>query len=139
MEKEKDGFLGRFKIFKNIVELNSKYSKWTILYSVLVLFFVYNIIINPLNIDKYIDRYTSKQEDMHLKGIQKRQQADNMIPPILDALRLKSGADRVMLLEFHNGSQNSADLPFYHFSATYERIDAPLVMPPARSVGLSHL
>lgn len=124
MEEKKNNIADKFNVFKKIVEITSKHGKLTTLFSVVILFFVYNILINPVNVDKYLDRYTDKQEDIHKEGLLKRQQADNLIPSILDVLRFESGADRVMLLEFHNGSQNSADLPFYHFSATYESIDS---------------
>jgi len=113
----------RFNWFGKIVGLVSKHGKLTIAYCVLILFLIINIIYNPINVEKYLDRYIDNQEVKHQKGIEKRKEADIRIPDMLDVLRYKSGADRVMLLEFHNGSQNASLLPFYHFSATYESID----------------
>lgn len=121
--KEGEGFFARFNLFDKIVKLTVKHGKITILYCVMILFLVYNIIINPIDVNRLLDKYTQKQDETHRKGMQKRQEADLVIPALLDGLRHKTQADRVALFEFHNGLSNTLDLPFYHFSATYESID----------------
>lgn len=124
MEKQdKEDMIGKFNIFKNLVELTSRYGKTTMFFSVVIAFLLYNIFANPIKLDKIIDRYIDTQDDIHQKGMLKREQANNAIPNILDKLLFQAGADRVMLLEFHNGGANIVDLPFDHFTATYERVD----------------
>lgn len=123
MEDKNKSFFDRFNLFDKIVKLITKHGKVTVMYGVVILLLVYNILLNPIDLNKILERYDAKLEEAHKEGIQKRQRADEEIPTILEALRLKCGADRVMLLEFHNGSKNSADLEFYHFTATYEIIN----------------
>lgn len=127
-DKDPKDDLGKFNLFKNIVVLTKKYGKKNVMFSLLI-FIIFAtmtflaLLIKDIDVNKVLDRYNSNQEQTHQEGIEKRQRADDLIPDILDAVRLNSKADRVMILEFHNGSKNSADLPFFHFTATYESIN----------------
>lgn len=113
----------KLNFFIQLVETINRYGKGTILFSVIILFLVLNLIINPINLEKILDKWDAKIELQHQKGLEKRQNADIIIPNTLNTLLLKTDADRVMLLEFHNSGVNKSNLPFYHFSATYECIN----------------
>lgn len=128
MENQSNNATNKFNLFQNIVVLTKKYGKKNMMFSLLIFiifatmgFLAY--LIKDIDVNKVFDRYNANQEIIHQEGIEKRQQADDLVPDILDAVRLRSKADRVMILEYHNGLKNSADLPFYHFTATYESID----------------
>ena len=113
----------KLNFFIQIAEAINKYGKGTVAFSVIILFLVLNLIINPINLEKILDKWNTKTEMEHKLGLKKRQNADILIPSILNNLLLKTNADRVMLLEFHNSGMNKSNLPFFHFSATYEVID----------------
>lgn len=109
-----------YNFFERLIESIKKNGKKNVTYGVIIFFLLLNIIANPININRLLDKWENKQECVHLKGIEKRKEADLIIPDKLDNIMLKSGADRVMILEFHNGGRNSVNLPFYHFTSTYE-------------------
>lgn len=113
----------KLNFFLQIAEAINKYGKGTVAFSVIILFLVLNLIINPINLEKILDKWNTKTEMEHQLGLERRQNADILVPNMLNNLLLKINADRVMLLEFHNSGMNKSNLPFFHFSATYEVID----------------
>lgn len=61
------------------------------------------------------ERATEHEEQMSIrKNIQP--QVENILREVLD----KTGADRAWVIELHNGSSNTAGLPFVHCTMTYE-------------------
>jgi hypothetical protein len=106
-----------------IARLSKEYGKGTVLFSVVVFLLYTNLIKSDIGtITNYRDflRYENKAHD---DGLIKRSNADMIIPPLLDNIRIELNASRVILFEFHNGGDNIANLPFKHFSATYESIN----------------
>jgi hypothetical protein len=111
-----------------LVELAGKYGKNTLLYGTMAfLVYVFGIkeIIYPPQryIKKQLEQIDKNKEEIHIKGIEKRNHADILIPALLDQLRINTNATRVLLFEFHNSTSNVNNLPFHHFTCTYERID----------------
>lgn len=108
---------------EKIVKLTKEYGKGTVLFSIIIFLLYSNFIKNDISsITNYKDflRYENKEHD---DGLIKRSNADMIIPPLLDNIRIELNASRVILFEFHNGGDNIANLPFKHFSATYESIN----------------
>jgi hypothetical protein len=110
-------------LLNTIVALTKKYGKGTVLFSLMIfLFYILFIKIDIVRLMYYKD-FTKYENALHEEGLKKRGQADMIIPPLLDNIRIELNANRVILCEFHNGGDNIANLPFKHFSATYESID----------------
>ncbi len=68
--------------------------------------------------DKY-DEWKAKQHDTEMEI---RHQNSEKINNLCKNLLYKTGADRVMILEFHNGNTGEGGLPFSKMTATYEQI-----------------
>lgn len=110
-------------LLEKIVKLTKEYGKGTVLFSIIIfllyILFIKNDILTIRNYNDFL-RYENRQ---HTDGMAKRSNADMIIPILLDNIRIELNASRVMLFEFHNGGDNIANLPFRHFSATYESIN----------------
>lgn len=61
-----------------------------------------------------------KKNDEHKEGIDKRIQNTPLINNEMKDLIIDLGADRTLILEMHNGTNNLNGLPFVSFDATYE-------------------
>lgn len=110
-----------FSKFVGAIKRNgAMYSLW----SVILFILLYTFIINPLNVNDIISQVASKQNKEHTESVDKRLLADELIPEMLDKLRLKYGVDRVSLLEMHNSTTNINDVSFLYMSMVYESIDA---------------
>lgn len=77
-----------------------------------------------LNIDKKIeDAITKNQEAQiiaHDKAVEKRYENNPKINNLLNEVLYRYGADRVCIIEMHNGTKNVAGLPFIYGEMTYE-------------------
>jgi len=110
-------------LLNTIAALTKKYGKGTVLFSLIIfLFYIFFIKIDIVKLIYYKD-FIKYENNIHEEGLKKRSQADMIIPPLLDNIRIELNASRVLLFEFHNGGDNIANLPFKHFSATYESIN----------------
>lgn len=110
-----------FSKFVGAIKRNgAMYSLW----SVILFILLYTFIINPLNVNDIISQVTSKQDKEHTESVDKRLLADELIPEMLDKLRLRYDIDRVSLLEMHNSTSNINDVSFLYMSMVYESIDA---------------
>ena len=61
-------------------------------------------------------------EAQHNENVEKRLMADQLIPTILENIRLKYNLDRVSLLEMHNSTQNMNGVSFLYLSMIYEEV-----------------
>lgn len=88
---------------------------------------VIGFISNPTYI---FEKWRNWEDEQHTEAIQKRLQTNEKIHLACQKLMYKVGADRVMLLELHNGGSNIAGLPFLKASCIYEAMNEG-VMPIA--------
>lgn len=91
-------------------------------WAVLLFIVLYTCIINPLDISKILNERNTINENKHKENVEKRLLADQMIPTILENIRLKYNLDRVCLLEMHNSTQNMNNVSFLYFSMIYEEV-----------------
>lgn len=91
-------------------------------WAVLLFILLYTFIINPININEFIKEKQNQMEAEHNENVEKRLLADQMIPTILENIRLKYNLDRVCLLEMHNSTQNMNNVSFLYFSMIYEEV-----------------
>ena len=91
-------------------------------WAVLLFIILYTFIINPININELIKEKDIQREKEHSENIDKRLLADQMIPTILENIRIKYNLERVSLLEMHNSTQNMNGVSFLYLSMIYEEI-----------------
>ena len=100
-----------------------KYKLRTIFKALLIIIIIsitVGFISNPTFIFEWYKRW---EEDQHTERIEQRLQTNEKIHLACEKLMYKVGADRVMLLELHNGGTNIAGLPFLKASCIYEAMN----------------
>ena len=91
-------------------------------WSVLLFILLYNFIIYPININEIINEKHIQMEAQHNENVDKRLLADQLIPTILENIRIKYNLERVSLLEMHNSTQNINGVSFLYLSMIYEEV-----------------
>ena len=91
-------------------------------WGVILFLVLYTFIINPINVNEILKEKKIEMEKEHSENIDKRLLADQMIPTILENIRLKYNLDRVCLLEMHNSTQNMNGVSFLYLSMIYEEV-----------------
>ena len=91
-------------------------------WAVLLFIILYTFIINPININEFIKEKHSQMEAQHNENVDKRLLADQVIPTILENIRIKYNLERVSLLEMHNSTQNMNGVSFLYLSMIYEEV-----------------
>lgn len=80
--------------------------------------------ISLFNMDKIVEKAISnnqrEQTEAHDRAVEKRYVNSPKIDQILNEVLYKYGADRVCVVEMHNGTKNVAGLPFIYGEMTYE-------------------
>ena len=92
-------------------------------YCTLLIIIIYSVIINPINLEHIIDKIHTNDAQEHSASIDKRLMADQMVPPILENIRLRYGIDRVCLMEMHNSTESINKVSFLYMSLVYEQYD----------------
>lgn len=92
-------------------------------YCTLLIIIIYSVIINPLNLEHIISNMQKNDIQVHKESVDKRLLADQLIPPILENIRLKYNLDRVCLMEMHNSTESINKVSFLYMSLVYEQYD----------------
>jgi len=104
---------------EKITNFVRKFGLQNILLSLIVLFIVFiggQLIFNPEGI---IERYENINSKRHTESVIKRLENEPEIRRNLICLKNELNADRVYVLETHNGGANLAGLPFLYVDLTY--------------------
>jgi hypothetical protein len=95
----------------------------TIGYTVMLACVVFTAV-SLLNIDQTvqdaINSHTKAEIEAHDRAVEKRYANSPKIDKIMSEVLYKYGADRVCIVEMHNGTKNVAGLPFIYGEMTYE-------------------
>lgn len=91
-------------------------------WAVLLFIILYTFIINPININEIIKEKHNQMETEHNENVDKRLLADQIMPTILENIRIKYNLERVSLLEMHNSTQNMNGVSFLYLSMIYEEV-----------------
>lgn len=91
-------------------------------WAVLLFIILYTLVVNPINVNEILKEKKIEMEKEHSENVDKRLLADQMIPTILENIRLKYNLDRVCLLEMHNSTQNMNGVSFLYLSMIYEEV-----------------
>jgi hypothetical protein len=70
-----------------------------------------------------IDKWQEVQEREHTERMEITLKNSQIINTEVENLRYRTGADRVILLQFHNSKQSLSGLPFIYLTATAEALD----------------
>lgn len=89
------------------------------IFLLLIIFATVAFINNPTYI---FEQYKQWEIERHNTAMEKRIKNNSKIQSTLDKLLYQTNAERVILLELHNGNANNACLPFAKCSATYESL-----------------
>ena len=91
-------------------------------WGVILFLVLYTFIINPINVNEILKEKKIEMEAQHNENVDKRLLADQVIPTILENIRIKYNLDRVCLLEMHNSTQNMNGVSFLYLSMIYEEV-----------------
>lgn len=109
------GMLGK------LLNLLNKYGLWNIIKALGVILLLAYVIFFALNPTYLLDRVSEIQSEKHTQAVGRRINADKQIMLLLETALVHTDADRVWLIEFHNGSANLASgLPFLYGSMRLE-------------------
>ena len=127
LEKESLGFWERLMKFKD------KYGYWNLIKLVLFVAFTITLLFLAKNfgenysferqkeaISEVMDQNTQQLFIEHAEQMQIRRNIKPMITDLLKSTINEMDADRAFVFELHNGSNNTAGLPFIHCTMTYE-------------------
>ena len=108
--------------FTKVVSAVKKNGALISAWAVLLFLVLYTFIINPINVNEILKEKKIEMEAQHNENVDKRLLADQMIPTILENIRIKYNLDRVSLLEMHNSTQNINGVSFLYLSMIYEEV-----------------
>ena len=75
---------------------------------------------NALDNEKIVERLLEETTEVHAKGSYIREEINPKVHSEIIKLLYEIGADRVSVMEMHNGKENPTSLPFKYFDMTYE-------------------
>lgn len=117
-------------LVEKVLQICDKYSVWKIMKALSILILVSYVCwfaFNPSRIFELYDKYREKE---HEKLLERRLDTNPKIQMHCNSLLAKSGADRVLFLELHNGTISTGGLPFQYASSSCEALNEG-VMPVA--------
>lgn len=113
--------------FERVLELADKYRITTVLKSVFIILLIagtVGVIKNPTWI---FEKYQDWQDKQHIEKLAHRLEHNEKLHIMTEKLMYKVNADRVLLLELHNGNTGLGGFPFAKCSATYEALNDGIV------------
>lgn len=113
--------------FEKALQIVEKYKFKTVLkaiFYILLIAATVGFISHPTWIFEQYEEWKDKQ---HTEALNIRNNNNQKLQILSEKLLYKIGADRVMVLELHNGLTGNGGLPFSKCSATYEAIDNNII------------
>ena len=110
-------------LLDKVLGMVDKYKISTILKSLFLLLIISFSIAFASHPTWIFDKYLEYEEKIHAEKMSLRLRNTDKIQTLLEKNLYKIGADRIVLLELHNGANGEGGLPFYKCSATYESIN----------------
>ena len=107
---------------ERLLKLKKDYGLGSILTAVMLLFITAVMGIVAFKPSIIIEEVQRIQTEQHQKAVDKRIQADPQIREAITELRVELSADRVFIVEAHNGGSNLTSLPFLYVDMTYESV-----------------
>ena len=123
---------------ERILRLKKDYGLGNILTAIMLLFITVVMGVVAFKPSVIVEEVQRIQNEQHVKAVDKRMKADPEIRTALADLRVELGADRVFVVEAHNGGSNLTNLPFLYVDMTYENVrgNEPLLEDEYKNVRL---
>ena len=109
-------------LLEKILQICDKYSVLQILKALAVLITVSVVLFIAFNPSRIFELYDDNKERQHDEAMKQRTLYAPQIQTALDQLRINTKADRVLFLEYHNGTVSTGGLPFKFASAAFESL-----------------
>lgn len=100
-----------------------KYRFKTIFKAIIIILIIAGLVGFIKNPTWVFEQYKIWAEKEHTEAMNAREQNDQKIHILTDKLNYRVNASRVMVLEFHNGVENTGGMPFRKMTCTYEAIN----------------
>lgn len=108
--------------YGSVVKLISEHGMFKMLQAlaliVITVFFI--MFANAMNNEEIIEKYLIAETDIHTEGTNIRTEISPKVNNSMLKLMYELEADRVSVLEMHNGKENPTSLPFIYCDMTYE-------------------
>lgn len=109
-------------LLEKVLQICDKYSVLQILKALAVLITVSVVLFIAFNPSRIFEMYDDYKERQHDEAMKQRTLYAPQIQTALDQLRINTKADRVLFLEYHNGTVSTGGLPFKFASAAFESL-----------------
>lgn len=108
--------------FERIVQIVHTYGMKTVCFTFLTVaaFIALIMFANALDNQQVIEKWLIGQEKEHVIGSNIRKEINPKVTKSMTKFLYKMDADRVCVLEMHNGKENPTSLPFVYCDMTYE-------------------
>lgn len=128
-------------LLEKALQICEKYSVLQILKALAVLLTVSAVLFIVFNPSRIFELYDDYKERQHDEAMKQRTLYAPQIQTALDQLRINTKADRVLFLEYHNGTVSTGGLPFKYASAAFESLSDDIypVAPQYADVNLTLL
>ena len=105
---------------ERLLKLKRDYGLGSILTAIMLLFVTIVMGVVAFKPSLIVQEVQKIQDQQHQEAIVKRLEADPQIREAIMDLRVELAADRVFIVEAHNGGTNLTNLPFLYVDMTYE-------------------
>lgn len=113
--------------FEKVLDLADKYRIRTVLKSVFIILLIAGTVGFIKNPTWIFEKYQDWQDKQHIEKLAHRLEHNEKLHIMTEKLMYKVNADRVLLLELHNGNTGLGGFPFAKCSATYEALNDGIV------------
>lgn len=113
--------------FEKVLDLADKYRITTVLKSVFIILLIAGTVGFIKNPTWIFEKYQDWQDKQHIEKLAHRLEHNEKLHIMTEKLMYKVNADRVLLLELHNGNTGLGGFPFAKCSATYEALNDGIV------------
>lgn len=109
-------------VFERLVNFFKKYSVWEVLKTLILSVLIGYTIYLSLNPEVVFKAYEKWRSDEHTEAIHNSMKNSVLIQNELETLRERVGADRVILLSYHNTTSSLVGVPYIFLTAEAESI-----------------
>ena len=113
--------------FERVLDIANKYRITTVLKSVFIILLIAGTVGFIKNPTWVFEQYQDWQDKQHIEKLAHRLEHNEKLHIMTEKLMYKVNADRVLLLELHNGNTGLGGFPFAKCSATYEALNDGIV------------
>ena len=113
--------------FERVLDMADKYRIQTVLKSVFIILLIAGTVGFIKNPTWIFEKYQEWQDKQHIEKLAHRLEHNEKLHIMTEKLMYKVNADRVLLLELHNGNTGLGGFPFAKCSATYEALNDGIV------------